>query len=645
MGEGCKRSPEIECIWADGRGRAWFCERHFDAWAAKDTDGGLPKAIVKQRRVPDGVVGEKYGEYPEAKTAAGAQFIVVSAKGPGQWPTDPVQVMSRERALDYQSAGVVIAGFRTEREAEEFADKMRDAAIDVTAPDGTIVFSGRLLDFSDLAPRLGLRFVDRGRLLQILHRPTTVIGSGRRQMTVTRRAGKTAKATGCKTGDGHSVGLFIPLPRDLAKKFPSLGENDDSPSHVTFLYIGDFKGKRKQERLVAVLRSCLRRWWPSCRATLGDLAYFDHHDKDRRVPHVQVDFDKDMSGFKHRLRQELHEAGIDVGDTFPEYKPHVTLAYMPGMDSEWEGPVPKGSWDFDTVEIWGLPEVHKIKLGPSIHKISEEWVLQVIARRVAMKHYAAGWPDRGRVASVSVNATHRRNVTLVKWLSDLAQHLGVARDTYVVGGAVRNFILGEPIKDVDVVIDTIKAGRDSEWLAQQVAKAIPVPTNVTTNQYGVAILTVKGDWVLDDENLRGEIIEIANARKESYGGETGKGYKPHMVEPATIEEDLRRRDFTVNTLMWRLLDLAHGPDRAEVVDLMGCGRRDLEQRILRCPQDPDITFSDDPTRMLRLVRFMSRYNMKVSPDVAAAVRRNAPKLKNAPWEAIASVLMQTLEGR
>jgi len=805
MHEGCSSAPEVECIWADGRGRAWFCERHFDGWASEDTDEGLPKALVKQRKVPHGVVGERYGEYPDTKTAAGAQHVVVSAKSSGQWPTDPIQVMPRERALDYQSVGVVIAGFRTEREAEGFAEKLRDAAVDVTSSDGTTVFSGRLLDFSEIAPRLGLRFVDRGRLLQILHRPTTVIGSGRRQMTVTRRTGKTAKATGRKTGDGHSVGLFIPLPRDLAKQFPSLGEDDDSPSHVTFLYIGEFKGRRKQENLLDVLRDCLRRWWPRCRATLGDLAYFDHHDKDRRVPHVQVDFDKDMSAFKHRLRQELHEAGIEVGDSFPEYKPHVTLAYMPGMDGEWEGKIPRGSWDFDEIEVWGLPEVHKIGLGPSIHKISDRWLRRTMHRRVAMRRIAkiAGWwaiegpdnpgiwhdpPDdaamfngdgpadsmdavldtinlqywkawgrpahpeeleavfnfcmgsvrsddarfaltrwfprfldwiglratevaldtktlrnlgwffkhrprhdlpwhqlmdlreevlrvnslaqglrgkeaecalnerlgalretwldakfgRDRVPSRSVNATHRRSLALVKWLSDLAIRLGVARDTYVVGGAVRNFIMGEPIKDVDVVIDTTRAGKDSAWLAQQVARAVPVPTNVTTNQYGVAILTVKGDWVLDGESLKGEVIEIANARKESYGGETGKGYKPHMVEPATVEEDVLRREFTFNTLLWRLLDLAHGPEKAEIVDLTGCGRRDLEERVLRCPRDPDVVFSDDPTRLLRAVKFTGKYGFKVPPDVVASVRRNAHKLKQMPWEAVGKILVNDI---
>lgn len=508
METGCQKAPERECIWAEGRGRAWFCNPHFKAWENRPTEEDLPKAIVKQRQVPDGIVGDKYGEYPKT------------------------------------SSEVLI---------------------------------------------------------------------------------KLAKASGVKTGDGHGVGLFIPLPKSLAKKFPSLGEDDDSPSHVTFLYIGECKGEKKQKQLVDILRGICRRFWPKVKASLSELDYFDHHDKDRRVPHVSVEFDKDMSGFKHRVKQELTEVGYDVADSFPEYKPHVTLAYMPGMDSEWTGRVPKGSWDFEEMEVWGMPEVYKLKLGPSIYKISDEWVQSRVA--AAVRAY------RCKMSS------HERSTALMRWLGALAQRLGVGRDTYVVGGAVRNFILGQPIKDVDVVIDTTKAGHNSAWLAEQIAKHAPVPTNVTTNQYGVSILTIKGDWVLDGENLKGEVIEIADARKESYGGEAGKGYKPHMVEPATIEEDVYRREFTFNTLLWRLMDLTQGPEKAEIVDLTGCGRRDLEEGVLKCPRDPDVVFADDPTRMLRAIKFTGKYGFRIPPDVAASIKRNAPKMKHMPWEAIATLLV------
>jgi tRNA nucleotidyltransferase/poly(A) polymerase len=201
-----------------------------------------------------------------------------------------------------------------------------------------------------------------------------------------------------------------------------------------------------------------------------------------------------------------------------------------------------------------------------------------------------------------------------------------------------------PINDLDVVVDSIALGKNSEWFANQLAKAIPAPTNLTTNQYGVVILTIKGEWELEGHSLKGEILEIANARKESYGGAEGKGkgYKPTDVQPATIEEDINRRDFTLNSLLWRLLDLANGPDYAEVIDLTGLGVQHLEERMLHTPLDPDRTFSDDPTRMLRLIKFSIKYELDLTDEVAASVRRNAPKMKKMPWEAIATILVQDI---
>jgi 2'-5' RNA ligase len=130
--------------------------------------------------------------------------------------------------------------------------------------------------------------------------------------------------------------------------------------------------------------------------------------------------------------------------------------------------------------------------------------------------------------------------------------------------------------------------------------------------------------------MQGEDIEIANARSESYGGAGGKGYKPSEVVPSTIEEDVVRRELTYNTLMIRLMDLASGPDKADIVDLTGCGLRDLEQGVMQCPADPNKVFSDDPSRMVRVIKFALRYGHKLTPDTLAAIRRNADKLKNVP---------------
>lgn len=251
----------------------------------------------------------------------------------------------------------------------------------------------------------------------------------------------------------------------------------------------------------------------------------------------------------------------------------------------------------------------------------------------------------------TASAEHEKQIALMKWLSKLTRALHgptpklVGDHIYVVGGAVRNYKLQAPIKDLDIVIDSVAlGGLDSEWFAKELARKIPAPTSLTTNQYGVAILAVKGDWWIDGINLAGEVIEIANARKESYGGleSPGKGYKPTEVEPATIHEDVVRREFTFNSLLWRLSELASGPDKAEIIDLTGCGLRDLQQGEMRCPSDPDKTFSDDPSRMLRAFKFMLKYHFKIPPDVKQAIQRNAPKLAHIPHEAVSKLLIETI---
>jgi len=242
------------------------------------------------------------------------------------------------------------------------------------------------------------------------------------------------------------------------------------------------------------------------------------------------------------------------------------------------------------------------------------------------------------------SAAHAKSIALMRWLSKVAKELRVERDVYVVGGAVRNFVIDQPIKDVDVVFDAVAVGRgrNSEWFAKQLRKKMPAKSSLATNQYGVAIITVKGDWDIEGSNLKGEVIEIANARSESYGGGEGKGYKPSEIKPASIEKDIKRREFTFNTLMWRLADLASGPDKAEIVDLTGCGLADLKAGTMRCPASPDKTFSDDPTRMLRAIKFTIKYGFKISKDTEASIRRNADKIRNAPSSAIAKLLIDPI---
>jgi hypothetical protein len=238
-------------------------------------------------------------------------------------------------------------------------------------------------------------------------------------------------------------------------------------------------------------------------------------------------------------------------------------------------------------------------------------------------------------------------LALTKWLSRATKNLGVAQHVYVVGGAVRNYLLNKPIKDIDIVIDSISVGHDSEWLANQLAIAIPTTTRIVTNDYGVAILTVTGEWDLDGIPMKGEVIEIANAREESYDKTSDSEYlyKPTSVKPVKIEDDLKRREFTFNTLLWRLADLEEGHDKAEVLDLLGTGKADLEAGLMRTPVDPDITFSDDPTRMLRAIKFITKYDFKLPDDVRESILRNKNKLTRVPPAALSNILQHDiLEG-
>ena len=245
-----------------------------------------------------------------------------------------------------------------------------------------------------------------------------------------------------------------------------------------------------------------------------------------------------------------------------------------------------------------------------------------------------------RVASrKQSNMDHDTSIALMKWLSAQTKRMGIAQDVYVVGGAVRNFVLDQPIKDIDMVVDSVSMGRnrDAEWLAQQLARRIPAQTDILTSSLMVSTIKIKGSWVLDGYEMEGNDIDIADARAEEYEVDpvTGEytGHKPINVTPTTMEDDVSRREFTFNTLLWRLMDLAQGPDKAEIIDLTGCGVQDLNDRVMRCPGDPDEIFAKDPTRIIRTIKFAFKYGMKLPPDVKAAAKRQAKGLKRIPSKA------------
>ena len=183
---------------------------------------------------------------------------------------------------------------------------------------------------------------------------------------------------------------------------------------------------------------------------------------------------------------------------------------------------------------------------------------------------------------------------LLQLLKRASADLGVR--PWVVGGYVRDKLLGLPHPNPDVVVE----GGDALKLAGRFAEIAGAGPPVTFERFGTAQVA-----------LPGHLVEFVTARSESYAPESRKP----DVRPATLEEDLRRRDFTINTL---LMDLD-----GNVHDLIG-GGKDLEARILRTPADPLRTFADDPLRMLRAIRFASELGFELAPDLLPAMR----ELKN-----------------
>jgi poly(A) polymerase len=192
-----------------------------------------------------------------------------------------------------------------------------------------------------------------------------------------------------------------------------------------------------------------------------------------------------------------------------------------------------------------------------------------------------------------------------------AGKLGI--QAFVVGGHVRDLLLQRATKDIDVVTDG-----DGPTLASAVAKALGVKKVSIFKNYGTAQFNYKG---LD--------VEFVGARKESYRHDSRKP----EVEPGTLEDDQKRRDFTVNALAISLQQDSFG----ELVDPFG-GLQDLENKILRTPLDPDITYSDDPLRMMRAVRFANQLRFRIEQESFDALKRNAERLRIISMERIISEL-------
>ncbi|MCD7978782.1 MAG: CCA tRNA nucleotidyltransferase [Tannerellaceae bacterium] len=197
-------------------------------------------------------------------------------------------------------------------------------------------------------------------------------------------------------------------------------------------------------------------------------------------------------------------------------------------------------------------------------------------------------------------------------ISEAADELGV--EAYVIGGYVRDIFLNRPSKDIDVVC----VGSGIE-LAKAVARKLGKNTYLSIfKNFGTA--QVKS----------GELeVEFVGARKESYSRDSRKP----VVEDGTLEDDQNRRDFTINALALCLNKDRYG----ELVDPFG-GLEDMETLTIRTPLDPDITFSDDPLRMMRAVRFATQLGFFIEPDTFEAIIRNKERISIISKERIVDEL-------
>ena len=192
---------------------------------------------------------------------------------------------------------------------------------------------------------------------------------------------------------------------------------------------------------------------------------------------------------------------------------------------------------------------------------------------------------------------------------------------FLVGGFVRDKLLGQPQDDAD--LDLVLEG-DALAVADLLwKKRVSEHKPVLYPKFGTAMVHIAGSQV-----------ELVTARSESYE----RGSRKPVVTPGTLQTDAQRRDFTVNTFLENL-------STGEIIDPLGVGLDDLDAKILRTPLDPDVTFTDDPLRMLRACRFAAKLGFVLAPETDAALARNAFRLSaehGISFERIRDELNKTL---
>ena len=219
-----------------------------------------------------------------------------------------------------------------------------------------------------------------------------------------------------------------------------------------------------------------------------------------------------------------------------------------------------------------------------------------------------------KISEILLNSEH---YGILKIAGEVGDSLNV--NTYLVGGYVRDIILGNHLKDIDIMVED----KVFEY-SKQLSKKLKVNKTVEFEKF----LTVKIPYKECE-------IEVANARKETYDKDSRK---PKTVELTTIENDLIRRDFKINSIASSLNDENFGL----LVDPFN-GLVDINNGLIDTPTDPDTTFIDDPLRMLRAIRFAAQLEFKIHPRIMESIRNNKDRIKIISQERITDEIIKILK--
>jgi tRNA nucleotidyltransferase/poly(A) polymerase len=218
-------------------------------------------------------------------------------------------------------------------------------------------------------------------------------------------------------------------------------------------------------------------------------------------------------------------------------------------------------------------------------------------------------------------------IATVKKLEEWVKDSIFEGKVYMVGGAVRDLILGQPVKDIDIVVELRNGGimfanhiasKDKSWVIDK--------NPVIFETYGTAKVEIR-----NNEECKGIELECVQTRKEQYHRESRN---PDTVF-GTIEEDAKRRDLTINSMYYNI-------STGALMDYNGTGLYDLANQIIRTPTDPDITFSDDPLRILRVIRFSARYGWGIEKNTWFGMVKNAHRISIISQERITDEISKIL---